>query len=76
MRKSRRPFVANHSDRELATDLLAGLLMEASRQPALAKRRNGELTARVYATMAATTVATFIALASVYQAFFTHPLFA
>jgi hypothetical protein len=61
---------------ELATDLLAGLLMEQSRAQAAQTRGPERLTARIYATMAVTTLLTFATLTMGYQLLFSHQLFA
>ena len=64
------------AEKEMPTDLLAGLLMEVTRETRLAAARSGRVPLRVYAVMAATTLLTFATLTTGYQLLFVHPLFA
>ena len=63
------------SEAEMPTDLLAGLLMEMTREtrPAI---RPGRVPLKVYGVMAVTTLLTFATLTTGYQLLFVHPLFA
>lgn len=61
---------------ELATDLLASLLIERASAPAATPRQRESLPPKVYAVMALTSLATFATLATSYQLLFTHQLFA
>ena len=61
-------------DRDMPTDLLAGLLMEQARQPSA--DQSGRLPLKVYGVMAMTTALTFATLTTGYQLLFTHQLFA
>ena len=67
--------MADIRERELATDLLAGLLMEQA-QAQTSLRQRDRLTLKTYAVMAATTAVTFATLLTGYQTFFVHQLFA
>jgi hypothetical protein len=60
---------------EMPTDLLAGLLMEMTREtrPAI---RPGRVPLKVYGVMAVTTLLTFATLTAGYQLLFVHPVFA
>ena len=64
------------ADAEMPTDLLAGLLMEMSREAKSATARPGKVPLKVYGVMAMTTALTFATLASGYQLMFTQQLFA
>ena len=63
------------AEAEMPTDLLAGLLMEMTREtrPAI---RPGRVPLKVYGVMAVTTLLTFATLTTGYQLLFVHPLFA
>lgn len=64
------------SEGELATDMLAGLLM-ARAAPASAKTRNPDrLSVKVYLVMTVTTLLTFATLTTGYELFFAPRLFA
>ena len=58
------------ADAEMPTDLLAGLLMEISREPKPTATRAGKVPLKVYGVMAMTTALTFATLVSGYQLMF------
>jgi hypothetical protein len=64
------------ADAEMPTDLLAGLLMEMSREAKPAIARPGRVPLKVYGVMAMTTALTFATLVSGYQLLFAPQLFA
>ena len=59
---------------EMPTELLADLLMEAARKPAVA--RTEKLSPKIYCVMAMTTLLTFATLTTGYQMLFAHHPFA
>ena len=63
------------SEAEMPTDLLAGLLIAQSRQPA-APAQSARLPLKVYGVMVLTTLLTFATLTTGYQMLFTRQLFA
>ena len=64
------------AEAEMPTDLLAGLLMEMTRETRHAAARSGRVPLKVYGVMAVTTLLTFATLTTGYQLLFVHPLFA
>lgn len=66
---------STHSEVDVPTDSLAGLLMEQARVPSVTTQEL-PLAAKVYGLMAATTLLTFATLVTVYQYLFLHRLFA
>ncbi len=64
------------SEAEVATDLLAGLLIEQASGSSPTIREPDILPAKVYAVMALTTMLTFGTLVTGYQLLFSHQLFA
>ena len=64
-----------HSEQPVATDLLAGLLMEQASARAADAVDADRVTAKIYALMVVTTVLTFGALLTCYQLFFAQQLF-
>ena len=64
------------SEAEMPTDLLAGLLMEMTRETRPAGTRPGKLPLKVYSVMAMTTALTFATLVTGYQLLFAPQLFA
>jgi hypothetical protein len=64
------------SEAELATDLLAGLLMEQASASSTTVRKADRVPAKVYAVMALTSMLTFGTLVTAYQLLFSHQLFA
>lgn len=60
----------------LATDLLAGLLIEQASAPSPTAEEPDRLPLKIFGVMAATTLLTFTALTAGYQMLFSHQLFA
>jgi hypothetical protein len=65
-----------HAEAEVATDLLAGLLVEMAREAKPAAARPGKVPLKVYGVMAMTTALTFATLTTGYQLLFAPQLFA
>ncbi|HVU30732.1 MAG TPA: hypothetical protein VHE36_10060 [Sphingomicrobium sp.] len=64
------------SESELATDLLASLLMENATAPSSTSHVSDRLPPKVYAVMVLTSLLTFATLAAGYQLLFSNQLFA
>lgn len=63
-------------DAEMPTDLLAGLLMEMTREAKRAAVRTARMPLKVYGVMAITTLLTFTTLTTCYQLLFAPQVFA
>jgi hypothetical protein len=64
------------SEVEVATDLLAGLLIEQASASSPTTPQGRQPAAKVYAVMALTSMLTFATLVTGYQLLFSHHLFA
>jgi hypothetical protein len=63
-------------DAEVATDLLAGLLMEQASAPSASAANSNSLPPAIYAVMVVTSLLTFATLVTGYQLLFAQQLFA
>ena len=67
---------SSRNEAEVATDLLASLLIEQATASSPTIREAGIVPAKVYAVMALTSMLTFGTLVTGYQLLFSHQLFA
>ena len=67
---------STHTEVEVPTDMLAGLLMTRAETTSPAARESDRLSVKIYLVMTITTLLTFATLTTGYQLFFARQLFA